>query len=106
MGVARAKRFLMTGDVITAAEALAQGLVEQVVDGAELERETAALAQRLAEVAPLSLAATKEIAASFLTPMPSVRDGVDWYREAYGSRDLQEGLDALLTKRRPTFTGT
>jgi enoyl-CoA hydratase/carnithine racemase len=76
-----------------------------VVNAADLERETADLAQRLAEAAPLSLAATKEIAARFLVPMPGVRDGAQWYREAYGSRDLQEGLDALLAKRRPTFTG-
>lgn len=106
MGIARAKRLLMTGDVITAAEAQEQGLVEQVVDGADLERETAGFAQRLVDAAPLSLAATKEIAANLLAPVPTVRDGAAWYREAYGSRDLQEGLEALVAKRRPNFVGS
>jgi enoyl-CoA hydratase/carnithine racemase len=106
VGVAWSKRLLMTGALLGCQEAQRIGLVEQVAAPEELVSQTAALAQTLAENAPLSLKTTKEMAARFLCPIPTVEDGAAWYHEAYGSRDLEEGIDALLAKRKPVFVGS
>lgn len=53
MGLERAKRFMLTGDEFTGAEAAAMGIVLEAVPAAELAEAATALAQRLALV-PLS----------------------------------------------------
>lgn len=55
LGPRKAKEFLFTGDFITAAQAEKAGLVNRVVPRAELEEETMALAQRIAERDPFAL---------------------------------------------------
>ena len=105
VGAAWAKRLLMTGEVIGAATARELGLVEEVVEPEALEGMVAKLGQALAANAPLSLRATKGMASRFLDPMPALADGLPWARDAYGSRDLQEGIAALLAKRSPAFIG-
>lgn len=105
VGVARAKRLLMTGELLDARQALVDGLVDKVAAPGALRDETLALAHALIANAPLSLKATKEMAARFLRPAITVQDGAPWYVETYGSADLTEGIDALLAKRKPAFTG-
>jgi enoyl-CoA hydratase len=55
LGPRKAKEYLFTGDFITAAHAEKAGLVNRVVPRAELESETMALAQRIAERDPFAL---------------------------------------------------
>jgi enoyl-CoA hydratase len=55
LGPRKAKEFLFTCDFITAAQAEKAGLVNRVVPRAELEEETMALAQRIAERDPFAL---------------------------------------------------
>ena len=55
LGPRKAKEYLFTGDFITAAQAEKVGLVNRVVPRAELEAETMALAQRIAERDPFAL---------------------------------------------------
>ena len=55
LGPRKAKEYLFTGDFITAAQAEKAGLVNRVVPRAELEEETMALAQRIAERDPFAL---------------------------------------------------
>ncbi len=105
VGPSRARWLLMTGELITAEEALAIGLVNRVVPAAELETVTAALADTLAANAPLSLQATKQMVLRRRDQTAAVRDGARWYAEIFGSRDLQEGIDAFFDKRRPVFVG-
>jgi enoyl-CoA hydratase/carnithine racemase len=50
MGVQQARRYMLTGDEFTAAEALAMGVVLEVVPDAELADRAMALAQRIAQV--------------------------------------------------------
>jgi enoyl-CoA hydratase len=105
VGLGQARRLLMTGEVIDAAEAFRIGLVDRVVEPAGLEGATAALAATLCANAPLSLKATKQILETFYSRGLSIDDGEPWYREIYASRDLQEGLDAFFEKRKPVFGG-
>jgi len=59
LGPRKAKEYLFTGDFITAAQAEKAGLVNRVVPRAELESETMALAQRIAERDPFALKLAK-----------------------------------------------
>jgi enoyl-CoA hydratase/carnithine racemase len=105
VGPAKAKWLLMTGRLIEAPEALAIGLIDQVVEPEELTNAVEDLAMTLAENAPLTLKATKQMIESLTGPSSDVRRGADWYREIFRSRDFQEGLDAFFAKRKPEFHG-
>lgn len=59
MGARQAKEFLFTGARMTAQEAHAIGMVNRVVARADLERETQALAERIAAAPPFALRLVK-----------------------------------------------
>jgi enoyl-CoA hydratase len=59
LGPRKAKEHLFTGDYVTAEQAQALGLVNRVVPRADLEKETLALAQRIAEQDPYALKMAK-----------------------------------------------
>ena len=60
MGSRRAKEMLFTGDDVTAADALAVGMVNRVVPRAELEAATLALAGRIAARPSMGLKLAKQ----------------------------------------------
>jgi enoyl-CoA hydratase/carnithine racemase len=105
VGPTRAKWLLMTGKLIEAAEALAIGLVDEVVERERLRETTDDLAATLAANAPLTLKATKQIIEHLTGPSADVRKGAPWYQEIFRSRDFREGLDAFFAKRKPEFHG-
>lgn len=105
VGLGPARRLLMTGVVIDAAEAHRIGLVDDVVEPEALEASTAALARVLAANAPLSLKATKHMLEQHYSRQAKLADGDRLYQEIYSSRDLTEGLNAFFEKRPPRFEG-
>jgi enoyl-CoA hydratase/carnithine racemase len=105
LGPAKAKWLLMTGRLIEAAQALAIGLIDQVVDPEQLREAVEDLAGTLAANAPLTLKATKQMIEQLSGPTSDVRRGAAWYQEIFGSRDFQEGVDAFFAKRKPQFRG-
>ncbi len=60
MGLRRAKEMLFTGDKMLAEEALRIGMVNRVVPRADLEQETLAMAQRIAQAPPFGLRLIKK----------------------------------------------
>lgn len=60
IGVSRAKELLFTGREMTAEEAYALGMVARLVEPADLGKEGTALALKIAEASPLSMALTKQ----------------------------------------------
>src|SRR5262245_57454887 len=59
MGLERAKRYMLTGDEITAAKAAEIGLILECVPDAELDRHARALAERVAQVPTTQLVMLK-----------------------------------------------
>ncbi|MBF9255393.1 enoyl-CoA hydratase/isomerase family protein [Pontibacter sp. 172403-2] len=101
IGEARAKQLLLTGDLISAAEAERYGLVNFVVPAEELEGHVLAFAQKLCtENSRQSMEVTKEMIAR--VQEMSLEDGLTYASEmnavARGSEDCRRGIAAFLNK--------
>ncbi len=107
MGMTRGKLFMMTGRRIAAAEAEAWGLITQAVPNDTLDDAVNALAQELAEKAPLALRTLKMVLnrgadAPLETALELERKAYAWLRSTH---DYAEGVTAFLEKRAPKYTG-
>lgn len=106
-----AKELLLTGRRMAADEALQRGLVNQVVAPDELLDAALTLAARVAENAPLALAAVLEVTDS--TEGLSIEEGftllrsgrLPGYQAMLTSQDAAEGPRAFAEKRPPVWSG-
>lgn len=107
MGMARARRFVMLAEVLTADEALAAGLVDQVVDDAALQSEALALATRLAQGPTSAYGQIKRLflRASAIQLEAMLEDEALTLARVAATHDAREGITAMAEKRRPVFTG-
>jgi enoyl-CoA hydratase/carnithine racemase len=107
LGPARAKRYLLTGDPLPAAEAERIGLVTHVVPAADLDREAMAFAARLAAGAPLAVRYTKLAVNKLVKDALNVAFDTSMALElvTFQSADHQEALAAIREKRPPRFQG-
>lgn len=103
IGPARTKEMLFTSRLWNAEEALASGLVTEVLPPDELDARVTELCADLAERAPLTLAATKEAMRRFVNAQRM--DGADLLRDVYGSADFREGVGAFVARRPPVWQG-
>ena len=105
VGPARTKDLIFKAQLVEAPEALALGLLSEVVsDVATLHRRADETAKLIAGHAPLTLEVTKE-AVRRIRPMLSREEGEDLILKAYMSDDFREGIDAFLNKRTPNWKG-
>ena len=107
VGHGRAAEWLMTGSRITAAEALAAGLVTHLVPGPELSTRALDLAARLAANAPIPLRLLKRHLAAIhdVDFEAGLQLEVDGLLECIASEDVVEGMRAFAEKRRPVYRG-
>lgn len=107
VGAARAFELCCTGRKVGAEEALAIGLVNQVVPAGELEAAAQKMAAQLAALPPRAIALTKRLlGASFERSLDEQLDAEAYDQETAGlTADHMEGVMAFLEKRKPEFTG-
>lgn len=107
VGLGRARELVYAGEPISAEQALAIGLVNRVLPAAELLPETEAHARRIAEQAPLAVAAAKRALnrgydANLATACELEATS---FGALFATEDAREGLTAFLAKRRATYQG-
>ena len=106
-----ANEILYAGRRLDSAEALRWGLVNSVVDGSDLMSEARALAARVVEAAPLSVAAIRQIRdrTRHLPPAEAfevLRSGeLAAYKAMLASADAAEGPAAFAEGRTPRWQG-
>lgn len=107
VGLGYAMKMILSGEPISAAEALRIGLIEEVVSRDRLMERTLQLAHDIAAKSPVALAAAKEATrAALQTPLAEgLRVETGLYLMAFASDDKAEGVRAFLEKRTPLFTG-
>jgi enoyl-CoA hydratase/3-hydroxyacyl-CoA dehydrogenase len=105
VGTARALELNLTGDPISAAEAHAIGLVNQVVPDHELFDVTLAWARKLGGQAPLAVAAIKRTTAGDADLDDGIEAEKAAFAEVFQSADAREGIGAFLGKRQPSWKG-
>jgi enoyl-CoA hydratase len=107
IGRGRALELLLTGDQIGAELALQLGLVNRLSDPIDLPQDAQELALRLAERAPLAVAATKRAVSTGLDR--PLDDGLAAelieFDNVFRSEDAAEGISAFLGKRPPRWSG-
>jgi 2-(1,2-epoxy-1,2-dihydrophenyl)acetyl-CoA isomerase len=107
VGTAKARELYFLGDIIDAAAAASLGLVNRVVDDEALQRETAALARRIADGPRVAYGYMKRnLFAAETEPLAAVleMEAVHQARTAM-TEDHLEASRAFVEKRRPVFKG-
>lgn len=104
IGAGRVKEMIFTARLMEAEEALATGLVSEVLpDEPALMDRADELARHVGGMAPLTLRATKE---AMRRNRAAIRvDDADLIEMCYMSADFREGMEAFLGKRKPDWSG-
>lgn len=106
VGLSKARELNLTGDLITAQEALRIGLVTKVVPDGELLKQTMGLAKKIASKSRVSIEACEEAMRKGQT-LP-LSEALAYESECFAkvckSQDMKEGVKAFLEKRQAKFT--
>lgn len=107
VGKFNAMRLCLTGDIITAEEAYAMGLVSDLVDDDQVFAHAMGLARRIAGLPPIAVQQVKEVIlhgqdASLGAALALERKAL---QILFSTDDKKEGMAAFLEKRKPSYTG-
>lgn len=110
IGLQRACELIYSGRFLTAREAAEWGLVNRVVDDAQLLSAGLELAAGMAQKSPLGMRNAKQVMNSIWLENQSVASGLRWELDRNAvycltSQDAPEGLQAFAEKRTPKYTG-
>jgi enoyl-CoA hydratase/carnithine racemase len=107
VGLSRAMEWLVTGETISARQAWAAGLVNDVVSQEQLLESALELAERIAENAPRSVRLVKRfLHDGYRTDLETVlHEEVSGVLECMRTHDYREGIEAFLSKRAPRYKG-
>lgn len=107
VGLQFARYMVLSGDMVTASEALAVGLVAKVYEAEKLAEEALNLAKKVASRGPQALnLAKKAMRRGFNTDLhEGLKIEAEYFAQTFTSKDHNEGIKAFIEKRAPQFTG-
>ena len=107
VGKARAMEMVLTGEPMSAREALAAGLVARVTQDEVVVPDALAMAATMATKSPIALRLAKEAvnAAYEMSLTDALAHERRLFYLLFASEDQKEGMAAFLEKRTPDFTG-
>ena len=106
MGRKKAMELLLSGDIISAQEAMNLGLINKVVPHQDLEAETAAFIKKFSKNSSIVLKLTRS---AFLegTLEKQEKDLISiediYFKKLMKTHDAQEGLQSFIDKRKPSW---
>lgn len=107
VGYAKAKRYLLTGEPITGAEAAEIGLISEAAPADELDARVAAVAEKIAGGAAIAIRLTKRAINMALRQQLDmlIEAHLGYETMSHLSADHREAVNAFAEKRAPVFTG-
>jgi enoyl-CoA hydratase/carnithine racemase len=107
MSPGRALEMLLTGDIVSAAEAQDWGLVDRIFDDADIDAKVADLAARIAGNAPIASELAKHLVRVSMSTAVDVglQYENDTFAYCFTTEDSDEGRAAFAEKRKPNFRG-
>jgi len=104
IGRAKATELILTGDMISAQEAMNLGLVNHVVEPDEVISKSIELIEKIAKKGPLAVSASLRCIQKYFE---FEEGGALYESEQFGERmesaEAKEGISAFLEKRKPQF---
>jgi enoyl-CoA hydratase len=105
LGKTKAMELTLTGDMFSAQEALAWGLLNYVYPQAELLEKAEAFMQKLTTKAPIAVAQIISSINAFYGLENGYQIEANAFANCCRSQDFKEGTSAFLEKRKPHFQG-
>lgn len=105
VGKGRAMQLMMTGEMISAEQAMQFGIVNNVVKQEELLATVKATLQIIHAKAPLAIAKVIECVNNFDHTQRGFDFEIKKFGECFATEDVKEGAGAFLEKRKPVFKG-
>ncbi len=106
MGASQARRYMLTGERLSAREAHRIGFVHECVQATELDAAVGEICERLALAGPQALARSKKlllrVQGAAITPQLALETATV-LAEARAGGEAREGIRSFLEKRRPSW---
>ena len=107
MSTGKALEMLLTGDLVSAADAERKGLVDRLLEESEIDEAVANLASRIAMNAPIATDLAKHLVR--ISMSTAVDIGLQYENDTFAycftTEDSDEGRAAFIEKRQPQFKG-
>jgi enoyl-CoA hydratase len=106
VGRGKANELIFTAGMLKAEDALQWGLVNAVVEQADLIASCEAMAQKILNNSPMAIAAAiRCVNAGFASDVNGYQVEIEEFGKSFGTKDFKEGTTAFLEKRKPNFRG-